>query len=172
MTALTLLRISRLLFLVGCASCSTLAPPPTTALPRPASQKELVVTLSAYTWTAFDTTHASIKSGMISAGRGWCADLPGPCRTPTGTFHAQRKGGAGCKSNTFPMPDGGAPMPYCVFFHRGYAIHGWRGRFTKRHLSHGCVRVSVEDAQWLHNEFLELPAPENNGEGTPIRILP
>jgi len=45
-----------------------------------------------------------------------------------------------------------APMPYAVFFSGGYAVHATE--FTKRlgtPASHGCVRLSLENAQTFFN---------------------
>src|SRR5262249_35840910 len=45
-----------------------------------------------------------------------------------------------------------APMPYAVFFSGGYAVHATE--FTKRlgtRASHGCVRLSLENAQTFFN---------------------
>jgi lipoprotein-anchoring transpeptidase ErfK/SrfK len=40
-----------------------------------------------------------------------------------------------------------SPMPYSVFFHGGYAIHGtYETRNLGRPASHGCVRLHPEDA--------------------------
>ena len=39
-------------------------------------------------------------------------------------FSVKRKGLPSCVSSKFPLGKGGAPMPYCMFFRGGYAIHG------------------------------------------------
>lgn len=40
-----------------------------------------------------------------------------------------------------------SPMPYSVFFHGGYAIHGtYETRSIGRPASHGCVRLHPQDA--------------------------
>jgi lipoprotein-anchoring transpeptidase ErfK/SrfK len=40
-----------------------------------------------------------------------------------------------------------SPMPYSVFFHGGYAIHGtYETRNLGRPVSHGCVRLHPQDA--------------------------
>lgn len=142
------------------------------AAPSPRHEKVLVIDLAHFTWTAYDAQQQPIKSGSAIGGRKWCPDLQAACKTPSGEFRVQRKGGPACKSNTYPLPDGGAPMPHCTFFKGGYAVHGWRGKQFTQHLSHGCVRVSLDDALWLHQEFLDTPANDSFGLGTPIRILP
>ncbi len=43
-----------------------------------------------------------------------------------------------------------APMPYAVFFHKGYAIHGTNQiRRLGRRASHGCVRLHPSNAAVL-----------------------
>ena len=44
-------------------------------------------------------------------------------------------------------------MPYAMFFHGGAAIHG-SYEVMEHNASHGCVRVLVEDAEWLNHNFL------------------
>ena len=43
-------------------------------------------------------------------------------------------------------------MPYCMFFHEGYALHG--GTLPGHHASHGCLRLYTEDAEWLNEMFV------------------
>ncbi len=43
-------------------------------------------------------------------------------------------------------------VPYVLYFHLGYAIHGtyWHDQFgTGVRLSHGCVNLSMDDAEWI-----------------------
>ena len=45
-------------------------------------------------------------------------------------------------------------VPYVMYFHLGYAIHGtyWHDRFgTGARVSHGCVNLSMDHAEWLWN---------------------
>ncbi|NEQ04766.1 MAG: L,D-transpeptidase [Moorea sp. SIO4E2] len=43
-----------------------------------------------------------------------------------------------------------ANVPYAMYYHRGYAIHGayWHRKFGTP-VSHGCVNVAVDHAEWL-----------------------
>ena len=42
------------------------------------------------------------------------------------------------------------PMPYSIFFHGGYAIHGTLDvRNLGRAVSHGCIRLAPDQAQLL-----------------------
>ena len=60
------------------------------------------------------------------------------------------------------------PMPYSIFFRRGYAIHGTTEiRNLGRPVSHGCVRLSPENARLLF-ELVQSHGPGN----TTIEIVP
>lgn len=43
-------------------------------------------------------------------------------------------------------------VPYTMYYHGGYAIHGayWHNNFGTP-MSHGCINVAVDHAQWLYN---------------------
>lgn len=54
-----------------------------------------------------------------------------------------------------------APMPYAVFFLRGYAFHGTTDvKALGRRASHGCVRLLVANARVLY-ELVELYGKKN-----------
>lgn len=110
---------------------------------------------SQLSWFAYGSHGQLIASGRASGGRGYCPDVGRSCRTPVGTFRVKSKGGPGCISSKFPLPYGGAPMPYCMFFHGGFAIHG-SNDVPNHNASHGCVRVEPEDARWLNHEFMDI----------------
>ncbi len=66
-------------------------------------------------------------------------------RTPVGTFRPTRM-----HKRYFSRKYNGAPMPYSVFFYKGYAIHGTD--VIKRlgaPASHGCVRLHPRNAKRL-----------------------
>lgn len=59
-----------------------------------------------------------------------------------------------------------APMPFSIFFHGGYAIHGTTDlRNLGRVASHGCVRLHPENAEALF-DLVKQAGPEN----TVIRV--
>ena len=61
-----------------------------------------------------------------------------------------------------------APMPYAIFFHGGYAIHGTTDiKRLGRIASHGCVRLHPDNAATLFALVKEV-GPEN----TVIRVRP
>src|SRR6266849_1234185 len=61
--------------------------------------------------------------------------------TPNGTYHPQR-----LEREWFSKEYYDSPMPYSIFFNRGYAIHG---SYEIRHLggpaSHGCIRLHTSN---------------------------
>lgn len=60
-----------------------------------------------------------------------------------------------------------APMPNSIFFHGGYAIHAtYDIKRLGRPASHGCVRLSPQNAKWLYRLVQEYG--KNN---TYIRIV-
>jgi lipoprotein-anchoring transpeptidase ErfK/SrfK len=44
-----------------------------------------------------------------------------------------------------------ADVPYVMYFHKGYGLHGtyWHNNFGTP-MSHGCVNLSIPDAEWLY----------------------
>lgn len=104
------------------------------------------------TWAAY-YNGSLINSGRASGGRYYCPDIGRPCKTPVGVFYVGRKGGVDCKSSKYPIGRGNAPMPYCMFFKGGFAIHGsWA--VPNYNASHGCIRVHPMEARWLNQAFM------------------
>lgn len=108
-------------------------------------------------WGAYDEDGELVWWGPISSGRDRCSDSPNSCKTPDGAYNIIRKQGIDCISSKFPLEtNGGAAMPYCMHFYGGFAMHGSYDVPGYR-ASHGCVRMFIEDARWLNNEFIDLP---------------
>lgn len=119
-------------------------------------RKTIKISLSNLTWAAYTPEGDLLKSGPISGGKDYCPDIGRSCRTPTGTYTIYSKKGEGCKSSKFPInKGGGAKMPYCMHFKGGFAMHG-SNSVPGHHASHGCVRMPVEDARWLNQEFVNV----------------
>jgi L,D-transpeptidase ErfK/SrfK len=129
--------------------------------------KLILVDLSLQAWGAYSHDGRLVRWGPISGGKDYCPDVRRGCRTPVGRFAIYHKQGPGCISTKFPIPRGGAPMPYCMFFHKGYALHG-SPVVPGYHASHGCVRMFTQDARWLNQDFIDLPG--HNGRGTTVII--
>lgn len=76
----------------------------------------------------------------VSTGRGGY-------RTPTGSYRPTRTHKM-WHSRKYNM----SPMPYSVFFHRGYAVHGTNHvKRLGRPASHGCVRLHTSNAKRLYS---------------------
>ncbi len=121
--------------------------------------KVVVVSPRTHTWAAYQGGHL-VKAGLASAGSDYCRDLHRRCHTAVGTFHVFSLGGPGCYSTRFPIPTGGAPMPYCMYFNRNQALHGSpAGHVVEGNVSHGCVRMHVDDARWLRYNFVNIGTP-------------
>ncbi len=106
-------------------------------------------------WFAYGPSGNLVASGRASGGRNYCPDIGRRCHTPVGTFHVTGKGGPGCVSSKFPVGEGGAPMPWCMYFHGGFAIHG-SYEVRNYNASHGCIRIEPSDAKWLSQEFMDI----------------
>lgn len=106
-------------------------------------------------WAAYAPDGQRVGYGRANGGSHWCEDLGRPCRTPRGSFRIRSKGSPECRSSKFPLPNGGAPMPYCMHFHGGYAVHG-SPYISNQNTSHGCIRVQTEAARWLSNYFMKI----------------
>ena len=77
-------------------------------------------------------------------------------RTPSGNFRPQ-----GFARYHRSSRYHGSPMPYSVFFHGNYAIHGsYATRSLGRPASHGCIRLDPENAR----EFYHLVRGRGAGQ--------
>lgn len=122
-------------------------------------EKTIYVSQKQLAWGAYDEQGELVWWGPISSGAGQCQS-EGHCLTPAGSFRIVRKQDFDCISTAFPIRadgnNGGAPMPYCMHFLRGFALHG-SDTVPGYRASHGCIRMFIEDARWLNEEFIDLP---------------
>ena len=157
-------------------SCSTYVPPqqqqhearniPSTPPPDYAAripshiqthEKVIVVDPNVHVWGAYSSDGSLIRAGLATAGSDYCPDLGRRCHTKSGSFRINSLGSPGCKSSMFPMPHGGAPMPYCMFFNGNQALHGsGMHEVVEGNISHGCVRMHVPDAEWIRYNFANI----------------
>lgn len=137
----------------GSMSVMEASPFPRQIEPSPTSR--IIFDKSDLAWGAYDPNGNLVKWGPAAGGKDYCPDVGRSCKTVTGTFTVYSKRGAGCSSSKYPIGKGGAPMPYCMFFHGGYALHG-SPTVPGYHASHGCVRLFNEDAEWLNQEFVDI----------------
>lgn len=146
-------------------------PPFPTQIDAP-EEKFIVVSPRKHAWGAYDSDGTLVAYGLASAGADYCHDIKKPCRTQTGTYRIYAMGDKRCYSARFPLPNGGAPMPYCMYFNRNQALHGSPpGSVVNNNVSHGCVRMHVADAKWLRYEFVDGPTEINDYQGTKVIIL-
>lgn len=120
-----------------------------------ASSGSFVFNPRTHSWFAISSSGQIIKRGRASGGRGYCPDIHRSCHTPTGVYRIIQKGGASCHSSRYPVGRGGAPMPYCMFFSKYYAVHG-SPDVPNYNASHGCIRVHPSDARWLNQNFMHV----------------
>ncbi len=116
------------------------------------NRKVIIVTLSKHVFGAYNADGELVRWGPVSGAKGYCPDIRRGCHTPIGRFSIQSRQGGECVSTKYPVGKGGAPMPYCMFFHHGFALHGSHD-VPGYNASHGCVRLFVNDAKWLNQEF-------------------
>lgn len=136
----------------------------------PDKEKQIVVDQDKLAWAAYNQGKL-IHWGPIASGRDKCPDSPSFCRTMTGVFRFFSKENQNCKSDVYPIGKGGARMPYCMYFHKGYALHGSDDMPGFR-ASHGCVRLFIRDAKWLNENFVEISSDQNNQMGTKVTVRP
>jgi hypothetical protein len=122
---------------------------------EPSPTNKVIFNQEKLAWGAYDESGHLVKWGPAAGGKNYCPDIERSCRTMPGDFTIYQKRGEECVSTKFPVGEGGAPMPYCMFFHGGYALHG-SPNVPGFNASHGCVRLFTEDAEWLNEEFIHV----------------
>ncbi len=136
-------------------------------------EKMIVIDQAQLAWAAYNDAGELLRWGPVSAGASRCFESSAGCQTPAGRYYITRKGGKDCFSRSFPQrasgKNGGGYMPYCMFFHKGYALHGSHS-LPGYHASHGCVRLLMSDAKWLNSHFIAVNGAEK--KGTKVIILP
>ena len=118
-------------------------------------EKLLIVDQNLLAVAAYDPSGRLIFWGPISSGKNYCRDVGRSCRTTTGIYYVFNKKGHACRSNIYPVGRGGSHMPFCMFFYKGYALHGSKEVYGFRD-SHGCIRMFTRDAEWLNKNFIDV----------------
>lgn len=137
----------------------------------PPGEKVIIVNPNIHKWGAYSANGQLVRSGMATAGNTYCPDIRRGCKTKSGTFRINSLGSRGCKSSRYPRPHGGAPMPYCMFFNGNQGLHG-SYNVVAANVSHGCVRLKVDDAYWLRFNFVDGPNAGNGYRGTKVVVKP
>src|SRR5687767_4709180 len=103
------------------------------------SQAAILVEIEKSTQTMYVTVNGVTRHQWpVSTGRGRFG-------TPNGVFRPKR-----LERRWFSRRYYGSPLPYSVFFHKGYAIHGTREiHRLGGPASHGCVRLHPRNAATL-----------------------
>jgi hypothetical protein len=133
-------------------------------------EKVVMVDPANNAWAAYAKDGTQLRWGPMSGGAEYCRDTHRACETHEGTYRVYSLGSSDCISHKFPLPKGGAPMPYCMYFNNGQALHGEPNGLPGYNASHGCVRLYVNDAEWLRYDFVEGPNEGNNFRGTKVMI--
>jgi hypothetical protein len=119
-------------------------------------RKVFIFDPKAAAWGAYDKKGQLVKTGAASGGKSYCEDVGRSCRTVTGTYRLYSKKGENCRSSKYPLEtNGGARMPYCMHFYKGYSIHA-AYEVPNYNTSHGCVRVLPSAAKWLNEDFMTV----------------
>ncbi len=134
-------------------------------------EKQIIIDQEKLAWGAYDQNGQLVGWGPISSGRDKCSDSSRSCRTMTGIFRVFSKENQYCKSDVYPIGKGGAKMPYCMYFHKGFALHG-SDDIPGYRASHGCVRMFVQDAKWLNEHFADISTEGNQYTGTKVVVRP
>ena len=141
----------------------------------PIGRKQFIFDPKVAAWAAYDEEGHRVMTGGASGGKDFCEDVGKPCRTVIGEFRVYNKRGLECKSGEYPVETvGGAKMPYCMYFYRGFTIHA-AYEVPNYNSSHGCVRVFPSAAKWLNEEFITigtkvtvLSYDDEDGDGDPV----
>lgn len=136
---------------------------------RAPGERLVIVDLSSLAWGAYSPGGQLQNWGPVSGGMQWCNDVKRRCRTITGSYRFYAQRGPGCFSRKYPLGRGGARMPYCMFFYRGFALHG-SPVVPGYHASHGCIRAFVDDARWLNEQFVRIPGRDGVRRGTRVQV--
>ena len=123
---------------------------------RATGRKVFIFDPKAAAWGAYDKNGNLVKTGAASGGKAYCDDVGRGCKTVTGTYRVYSKKGESCTSSKYPLETGGgARMPYCMHFYKGYSIHA-AYEVPKWNTSHGCIRVLPSAAKWLNQDFMTV----------------
>ena len=135
------------------------------------AEKVIVVDPRNHVWGAYNPKGKLIRWGIATAGSDICPEGGNSCRTKSGSFRIYSLGDGSCTSSKYPVPGGGASMPYCMYFNGSQALHG-SSDVEFNNVSHGCVRIHLDDAKWLRYQFVEAPSAANHYRGTKVIIQP
>jgi lipoprotein-anchoring transpeptidase ErfK/SrfK len=117
------------------------APPAVPARQNADDERWIDVDLTAQQLTAYEGSRP-VYSALVSTGLPQTPTVVGQFRIWVKFVHDDMEGPG------YYLPD----VPYVMYFYRGYGLHGtyWHNNFGTP-MSHGCVNLSNENAEWLFN---------------------
>ncbi len=92
---------------------------------------------------------------LISSGK-WAPTPTGEFRIWTKLRYTRMTGGDKADNTFYDLPN----VPYVMYFYKGFGLHGtyWHNNFGQR-MSHGCVNLSIPDAETLY--YWTGPQPQS-----------
>jgi len=145
------------------------------------TEKTIIISFEDLAFAAYDIRGVLMRSGPISAGKG----CPGKhCPTPTGRYRVFLKYGPKAISSLYPIvwgtviengkkkrvieKRGGARTPWFMAIVGHIGMHGFEV-VPGYNASAGCIRMFVEDAEWLNQSFVEVDS--KNKPGTLVIVV-
>jgi len=133
--------------------------------------RHAVVALHNLAWAAYEPIPGqNLRSRLVwwgpaNGGSKICRETGRlECKTHPGMYWIMKLHKASKRSDLYPVDCAdkkicGHPMPYYMPFHLdGTGLHGDRW-LVGRNVSHGCVRMFIEDAKWLNRQFAFVGMP-------------
>lgn len=105
-------------------------------------EKTVVINTEELAFGAYNEDGDLVHWGPVNPGKSYTRTAKGD------NFKVYRKGSSRCWSKKFQTE-----IPYCMFFYKGFAMHGYT--MPGYPASHGCVRMYNSDAKWLNKEFTD-----------------
>ena len=137
----------------GSIQAAIVADTPTSEYAPPTSQVPSSIAAAVYgeRWIDVDLSQQRVYAYEGDTLMNSFVVSTGTWQTPTvtGTFKIWIK----LRSTTMTGPGYYLPnVPYTMYFYKGYGLHGtyWHNNFGTP-MSHGCVNLSIPDAEWLYN---------------------
>jgi LysM repeat protein len=89
-----------------------------------------------------------VYSAIVSTGLAPNYTVVGTFKTYVKYRYTDMRGGSYAAGDYYYLED----VPYTMYFFQGYGIHGtyWHNNFG-RPMSHGCVNLTIADAEWFFN---------------------
>lgn len=112
------------------------------------SEKWVDVSLSEQKLRAYEGSRL-IYEFPISSGRPGYDTVKGDFRVWRKVRNQTYRGGSRERGDYYYLPN----VPYSLFFHQGYAIHGayWHNDFGIKRRSSGCINLRISDAEQVYN---------------------